>query len=225
LIESTFGANAGIPRATIVGVVGDIRHRSLEASAAPEVYIAASQNPPVAPVMVLRTTGDLAALAVSVRDTLRDIDPTLVTASIRTMNDVRLETVAERRFFTSLMGAFGGLALLLAVIGVYGMVMLTVSERRQEIGIRLALGARPARVVRRLLVDALGLVILGAAAGVGLSLAVMPLLASQLFGVGPADPLTLVAVLVLMLAVAGCAALLPSLSATRADPVSTLRAG
>jgi predicted permease len=218
------GANAGLPLATVVGVAGDIRHRSLETSPAPEVYISYLQNPPMAPLLVLRTAGDPASVSEAVQAAAREIDSTVNIASVRTMSDLRLEAVAERRFFTSLIGAFGFLALLLAAIGVYGVVTLAVAERRQEIGIRLALGATPVKVARGVLSDALRLATIGTGVGVLLALPLMRLMASQLFGVGTTDPVTLGSVPAVMLVVTAVAALVPAVRAMRADPVTTIRA-
>jgi ABC-type antimicrobial peptide transport system permease subunit len=160
----------------------------------------------------------------SVQAAARDVDSTLALASIRTMSDIRLETVAERRFLTALIAGFGLLALVLAAIGVYGVVTLAVSERRHEIGIRLALGATPGGVARDVLAEALRLASVGVAVGLLLSLPLMPLVASLLFGVGAVDPVTLVTVPVLMMALTAVAAMVPAYRAMRADPLTTIRA-
>jgi putative ABC transport system permease protein len=218
------GTNAGLPVATVIGVAGDIRHRSLEAPYAPEVYIHYLQNPPVAPLIVLRTSAAPATLVASVQAAAREVDSTLEMSSIRTMSDIRLETVAERRFLTTLIAGFGLLALVLAAIGVYGVVTFAVSERRHEIGIRLALGATPGGVARGVLTEAVRLATVGVAVGLLLSMPLMPLLASQLFGVGAADPVTLVTVPVLMIVLTAVAAMVPAYRALRSDPLATIRA-
>ncbi len=141
-----FGTDDG-PWTTIVGVIGDVRHTGLDAPPAPEVYIYYLQNPPVNPFLVLRTTGNPLSLVPAVRAQLRALDKDLYAYDIRPMADVRAESVSQRRFILLLVGAFGLLALVMAAVGVYGVMALVVSERTGEMGIRLALGARPSQVL------------------------------------------------------------------------------
>ena len=134
-----------------------------------------------------------------------------------------METLAERRFITKLMGSFGIVALLLSALGVYGVVMLGVVERRREIGIRLAIGALPGDVARGVLADTLRLTAIGVGVGLALVVPVTPLLANQLFGVGVPDPATLGGVPALVVALTTAAALLSAYRAMHADPMATIR--
>jgi putative ABC transport system permease protein len=207
----------------IVGVIGDVRHTGLEREPAPELYVHYLQNPPVNPFIVIRTTGDPAALAETVRAEARTIDKDLPVYDMRTMMDVRAASVAERRFILLLVGAFGVLALVLAAVGVYGVMSVVVTERTQEMGVRLALGARASQVVGLVLGQAARLALLGVVIGVAAAMVLAPLLASQLYGVQPIDPWTFAGVPLVLLALAAVAALVPALRAMRLDPVTALR--
>jgi putative ABC transport system permease protein len=209
---------------TIVGVIGDVRHSGLEAPAAPEMYVSYLQGPPVNPFLVVRTSGDPAALTASVRSELRALDKDIAAYDIRPMAQVRAESVGQRRFVLLLVGAFGALALIMAAVGVYGVMALTVSERTSEIGIRLALGAQPRSVLRLVVAQGVTLAAIGIAIGVGASFALTPLLTAQLFGIRPLDPATMAAVPALLLSVAAFACYVPARRAMRIDPVNALRA-
>jgi hypothetical protein len=121
---------------TVVGVIGDILHGSLEETPRPELYITARQNPPVAPFVVVRTSGDPIAIADAVRTAVRSIDPLTPIYDMRAMTEIRRESVSERRFLLTLVGVFGALALVLAAVGVYGVMAVVVSERTVEVGAR-----------------------------------------------------------------------------------------
>ena len=139
------------------------------------------------------------------------------------MTEVRAESMAERRFVLLLVGAFGVLALIMAAVGVYGVMALVVSERRAEIGIRLALGATPATVLRGILRDGLLLAATGVGAGLCAASLLVPLLSSQLYGVRPFDPATMAGVPLLLMAIALVACLVPAQRAMATDPVDALR--
>lgn len=208
---------------TIVGVVGSVRHTGLEQAPAPELYIPHRQGPPVAPFLVLRTSGDPAALADSVRSSLRDFDRGLALFDIRTMLDVRSASVAPRRFILFLVASFGLLALVLAAVGVYGVMALVVGERTREVGVRLALGAQPGAVLRMVLGQATRLAAVGVAVGLAAAGLLSPLLESQLFGIRSYDPVTFAAVPVALLCVAAAAAYAPARRAMRIDPTQAIR--
>jgi predicted permease len=206
----------------IIGVVGSIRHSSLEETPQPEIYISHFQGPVSGPFIAMRTTGDPTALTSSVRATLKAMgaDPP---SNVRTMDELRTESVGERRFVLWLVGAFGLVALLLAGIGVYGVISLVVAERTSEVGVRLALGARPGQVWSMLVGQAATLGAVGVAIGAGAAFVMTPLAASLLFGVSPADPLTFAGVATLLMLIAIAAGALPARRAMKVDPATALR--
>jgi predicted permease len=217
------GPSSPVRQATIIGVVGDLRHQRLDAAPAPEVYINYLQGPPVAPLLVIRTADHPAALAPAVRAALREVDPTIVPTSVRTMDQLRTASVAERVFLMTLVVAFGVLALALAAVGVYGVLTLVVAERRREMSIRLALGASPRGLFALVINHALALTGAGVVGGIAIALALSPLLSSQLFGIGAADPLSIAGVAAVLLSVALAAAFVPARRVLRADAAATLR--
>jgi predicted permease len=210
------------PWLTIVGVVGSVRHGSLEETPRPEIYIPYRQGPPISPYLVIRTSGDAESLAPAVRETLRQLGVNPPT-DVRTMSQIRSASVGPRRFVLLLVTLFGGVALALAAVGVYGVVALAVGERTAEVGLRLALGARPSQILGLVFGQAMVLAGVGIAAGVALSAAGAPLVASQLFGVSVADPITYAGVAAILAGVAAIAAIVPARRALRVDPASTLR--
>lgn len=217
------GPNVTGPWTTIVGVIGDIRHGGLEEQPQPELYISYLQGPPVSPFIVLRTVGDPAALAETVRAEARLIDKNLPLYDMRTMSTLRSEAVSTRRFILLIVGAFGALALGLAAIGVYGVMSLIVSERTREVGVRLALGAQPSELLGMIVGQAAKLAGIGVALGLAVSLPLAPLLDSQLYGIESFDPLTFVLVPAALLLIATLAALVPARRAMRIDPLAALR--
>ncbi len=217
------GPDPSGPWTTIIGVVGDIRHTSLDADPLPELYLDYAGSPPTSPFLVLRTTGPAAGLIDHVRREARALDPSMAIFDLRAMDDLRAESVADRRFVLVLMSGFGLLALVLAGLGVYGVMSLVVTERTSEVGLRLALGARPTEVRAMVIREALGVAAGGAAIGVAAALAVAPLLGSQLFGVVPHDPVALVAAPLLLMVAAVLAALVPATRAMAVDPAEALR--
>ena len=208
---------------TIIGVIGNLHHTSLDEVPSPEMYIYHRQGPPVAPFIALRTSGDPAALAEVVRNDIRQFDRGLALYDLRTMTDLRSESVSQRRFILVLMGAFGLLALTLAAVGVYGVTALLVGERTREMGLRLALGAAPSSVLRLVVGQAAQMTLAGLGLGVLLAWLLSPLLASQLYGVRPADPITFAVVPVVLLVVSLAAAVVPARRAMRVDPMTALR--
>jgi putative ABC transport system permease protein len=220
--EEPIGKHTG-PWVSIVGVIGDVRHAGLEAPPAPEAYVYYLQNPPVNPFLVLRTSIEPSALIAPVRDELRDVDKDIAAYDVRPMTDVRSESISQRRFMLLLVGTFGALALIMAAVGVFGVMELIVSERRPEIGIRLALGAQAPAVLRSIVREAVSLACIGVVSGLGLSLLLRPLLETQVFGIRAVDPATFLGVPMFLLVVVACASYLPARRALTIDPVETLR--
>jgi putative ABC transport system permease protein len=208
---------------TIIGVIGDIRHGGLEELPQPEMYISYQQGPPVGPFIVLRTTGDPALMAESVRAEARRIDKNLPIYDMRTMSTLRSEAVSTRRFILLIVGAFGALALGLAAIGVYGVMSLIVSERTREVGVRLALGAEPSQLLTMIVGQAARLAGIGVAIGLAVALPMAPFLDSQLYGVTSFDPLTFLSVPIMLVVIAALAAIVPARKAMRIDPLAALR--
>ena len=206
----------------IVGVVGSVRHSSLEETPQPEIYISHLQGPPVGPFMAIRTTGDPSALTAGLQSTLKamNVDPP---SNVHTMDELRSDSVGERRFVLWLVGAFGIVALLVAGIGVYGVISLVVAERTSEVGVRLALGARPGQVWSMLVGQAATLGAVGVVIGLGAAFVMTPLAAALLFGVSPADPLTFAGVATLLMLIAIAAGALPARRAMKVDPATALR--
>ena len=207
---------------SIVGIAGSIRHGSLEETPKPEFYMTYRQGPPTGPFVVMRTSGDPAQLATAVREVARDlgIDPP---RDLRTMDSIRDASVAGRRFVMLLVGAFGVLALGLAALGVFGVVTLIAAERTTEVGIRLALGARPSQVLGMVVGQAIRLAALGIAIGAAVALLLDPVIKAQLFGVTATDPLTYAGVAVILLIVTLAGAVVPARRAMSVDPASALR--
>jgi predicted permease len=208
---------------TIVGVLGDVRHSGPAVPADAEVYIPYQQMPSRIATLVLRTSGDPAALSADVRAMMHEIDPLLPLAGVRPMSDLLADRLAQPRFMATLVGWFAAVAAFLAVTGVYGLLVFSVNQRTREIGVRMAFGAsRPSvvlMVVRQSMVIVVVGVVLGIAAGVVLSRAV----AAQLFEVAPGDPSTVVTMAALMVVAGAVASYFPARRASRVDPVVALR--
>ena len=217
------GTNPQTPWSTVIGVVGDLRHSALDVEPVAEFYIWYLQGPPVSPFLVVRTQGDPGALAASLRAELKTLEKDLAVYDLRTMTEVRSASVAERRFILILALSFGLLALTLAAVGVYGVMALVVSERTQEMGVRLALGAAPRQVLTLVVRQGLMLAATGVFLGILASLALTPMMARQLYGVRTTDPLTLIGVPALLLVVAAIACAVPARRAMRVDPMTALR--
>ncbi len=212
------------PWTTVVGVVGNIRHDSLAAPLRPGVYVPYAQLPHGNVRLVVRTAGDPLALAAPVRAAIWALDPDLPVVDEMTLARVVARSVWQSRLYSWLFGIFGGVALLLAATGVYGVVAYAVSRRTREIGIRMALGASRRDVGRLIVGQGARLAALGLALGLAAAYALTPVLASLLFGVAATDPATFAGATAGLLAVALGAAWLPARRAARLDPAVALRA-
>ena len=162
-------------------------------------------------------------LSKSVREAVAAVDPLVPTGAVRSMDQMLAHSVGLRSFMMMLLSIFGGLALVLASVGIYGVISYAVSQRTREIGVRMALGARPADVLRMILAEGLKLVAVGVALGVAAALMLTRLLEGMIYGVSMRDPLIFVLVNLLMVAVSLAACYVPALRATRVDPITALR--
>jgi putative ABC transport system permease protein len=225
LAAASFFFAGGDSTAEVVGIARDVRYGSFEAEAEPDLYYPALQQSFGGTGMIfVRTRGDPLDLLETVRREIHAIDPNIPLFNLMTMEQRAGAALARPRFATTLLGAFAGIALLLAAIGLYGVMAFSVAQRTREIGLRMALGAEQARVLRGVLRQ--GLLLAGIGIGLGLvgALALQRVIAGMLYGVESSDPLTLAAVSLLMVLAAGLAALLPARRAARVDPMEALRA-
>jgi predicted permease len=228
------GARLHGPWMRIVGVVADVRQAGLSVPPEPQTWTPWMQLPDTALAenptgifknltIILRTSVPPESVIASVRQEVRAIDPLLPLSNVKTLDDVLRESTASERFNASLLGAFAATALLLAAIGVAGVLAISVSRRTAEIGIRLALGARSSDVLVMVLRQGLTLVLLGLAIGLPSAFFVTRLLSTLLFGVGPHDPIAFAGATVLLLAVALAACVAPAIRASRIEPIAALR--
>jgi len=210
---------------TVVGVVGDVKSDSLESAGAAHVYTSLFQNPAYPAVVYLRAGGDPRTLGEAVRREVEAVDPNIPTYGVRSMDDVIARSMAQRRFALQILGFFAGIALLLAAIGIYGVMAYTFSQRTHEIGIRMALGAQPRDILRMAVSEGMSLVAIGLGAGLVGALILTRFLRTMLYAVTPNDPLTFVALPALLAAVALLACFVPARRATQVDPLVALRDG
>ncbi|MFL5578190.1 MAG: ABC transporter permease [Gemmatimonadaceae bacterium] len=224
-LRVTFGDPADTAAAwyTVVGVVGDVAQEGLTARPYAQLYRALDQVPQRSVWISMRTAGDPMAVAGAARAALGAVDPQLPLNDLRTMEDRIAQDIARPRVSVALLACFSAVALVLAAIGIYGVVAYTVAQRTREIGIRMALGARPDGVLRLVLRQGLAPVAAGVGVGLAASLAATRVMHSLLYGVSATDPLTFVAVALFLGAVALAATWLPARRATRVDPLAALR--
>jgi len=209
---------------TVVGVVGDVHHMALEEGSGNEFYIPMRQTQDYGTVdLVVRTSLPTAELASRLREALRPIEPDLPTANMRMLQTMVDRAVSPRRFVVWLLGGFAGFALVLASLGIYAVISYSVSQRTQEIGIRMALGASAEALQRSILLQTLGLAGIGMIVGVVASWVLARTLSGLLFGVTWSDPVTFAGMLVILTGVAALAGYLPARRASRIDPMSALR--
>ena len=208
---------------TIVGVVGHVAHEGLDADPRIQYYIPVAQAGGQFMSVAVSTKGDPHSVVGAVRNAVHSVDPGLPIANINTLDQLVDNSVGQRKLSMILLGVFSGIALLLASIGIYGVMSYSVAQRSRELGIRMALGAERGRVLRLVVGQGMGLAVLGVAIGLVAAFALTRLLASQLYGVGATDPATFGAVAGLLVGVALLASLLPAMRATRVDPVVALR--
>ncbi len=221
--EIKFGFGRGLQGLTIIGVVGDIKSDGFEAPSVPHIYVPLGQFAPVNAVVFLRSRGDVAHLGEAVRREVESVNLNVPVHSIISMDQIIARSVADRRFALELLGVFAAVALLLASIGIYGVMSYSFSQRTHEVGIRVALGAQRLDILRMALGEGMRISVIGLIAGLAGAMIVTRVFRSMLFGIGPADPVTFVFVSGLLAAVALLACYLPARRATRVDPLVALR--
>ena len=235
--QQAFGANDPIgrrvrlgrvgsdaPWLTVVGVVGDVRHTAVQERPQPEIYVPLGQEDVSMMMLATRTDGDPAALTDAVKGALSTVDPTQPVYHVKTLSRLVDDALLANGSAMTTMTVFAGLALLLAAVGIYGVVSYAVGQQMRDFGIRRALGATPGDILRLVLRRGGALVAAGIAIGVGGALGLSRLMQALLFGVSAADPATYAVVAALLLTVGGVACYLPARRAMRADPAATLRA-
>ncbi|MEP7345064.1 MAG: ABC transporter permease [Gemmatimonadaceae bacterium] len=216
--------NRFFDRATIVGIVGDTRDGGLRADPLPQVFMPSALVPFWGSFsFVVRTSGDPMTIAGTVRTAMHDVAPLLPIRNMKVMTDVLDESIAEDRLALMLLGAIAGVALLMAAIGIFGVLAYLVSQRTRELGIRLALGAAPTGVRRLVVMEGIRLAAVGIAIGAIGALSMNRVMSSMVFGIGTTDPVTYVAVSLGLLGVAGLASWVPARRATKVDPMLALR--
>ena len=207
----------------IVGIVSDIRVESLSQQTEPEVYMPLWQRRAFSKHLIVRTTSDPSALAARVRSELHSIDPTAAVEHVKTMTEIRNESVAERSFAMYLLTGFAVLATLLALVGLYGVLSLSVGARIKEIAVRKAIGAQGREIVSLIMGEGFRLIAIGVVLGAGLAVLLGRVLSALLFGVRPADPLALTGAAILFGLVALAACAVPAWRAARVDLMEALR--
>jgi predicted permease len=208
---------------TIVGVVGVVKQYGLETDGKIATYFPQEQQPDNRMFLVARTTSDAASLSAAITREIHAVDPTVVVYGIRTMQERLYDSLARQRFASTLLSAFAAFALLLAAVGLYGVMSYLVTQSTRDIGVRVALGARPGDIIRMVVRQGMELLAVGILAGLAGAAALTRVMASLLFGVSATDAATFAAVPALLAAVAFAATIIPALRAIRVDPIVALR--
>jgi putative ABC transport system permease protein len=211
------------PWRTIIGVVGNIKTDGLDMPTAPHIYISSYQNPNYALTIYVRTKMSSGTLGDVIRREVQSVDPNVPVYAIRTMDEVVARSMAQRRFALEIVGVFAVVALLLAALGIYGVMAYSVTQRTHEIGIRVALGAQPLDILRMTVGEGMILVIFGLVAGLIGAAMLTRLLQTMLYNVKPFDPITYSVIPALLASVALIACLVPARRATQVDPLVALR--
>jgi putative ABC transport system permease protein len=214
---------ANEPWHTIVGVVGEVRHERLEMATRKSIYVPYSQIPDRRMVLTIRTATDPMTLAAAVRGQVKELDPDQPVSDVRPMLEVISRSVWQPRLYAILFGIFAAVALVLATVGIYGVMSYAVTQRTHEIGIRMALGAQSSDVLKMVLGHGLLLALTGVVIGIGAAFALTRLMASLLFNVSATDPVTFIFIALLLMLVALVACLVPARKAMKVDPMVALR--
>jgi putative ABC transport system permease protein len=208
---------------TVVGIVGDVKYTGLGADVGPQIFVPHAQNPFPGMYLVIRTTPDPQSLIAAIRTEILAVDPEQGPTRINTMDELLSDAVAQPRFNTFLIGLFGALGLILAAVGIYGVMSFSVAQRTHEIGIRMALGAQSRDVLKLIVRQGVMLALMGVGIGLAAALALTRLMEGLLFSVSVTDPTTFVAISGLLIGVALVACYIPARRATRVDPMVALR--
>jgi putative ABC transport system permease protein len=207
----------------VIGVVADVKFNTLNATSSEEMYLPSAQSPWPAMTLLVRSSGDFRSLVPAVRAKIAEVDPTLPVSGILSMEDVVSTSVAQPRLIMQFVGVFAGFALLLSAIGIYGVMAYSVTQRKQELGIRVALGAAPRDILRLVVGQGMMLTLIGVAVGVLTSLLLTRLISTLLFGVRAIDPIAFAGSALVLAAAALIACYLPARRATQVDPTVVLR--
>jgi putative ABC transport system permease protein len=207
----------------IVGIAASVKHWGLTQDAPSETYVPDLQSPSLSMFLVVRAASDPTNLVPSIRAQILALDKDQPIYSVRTIDDLLLASISQSRFYMMLLSIFAGIALIMAVVGIYGLIAYSVNQQKHEIGLRLALGARPVDIIRTILGRGMKLALIGVAAGVAAAIALTRLMTGLLHGVSTTDPLTFVGVSLILYLVALMATYFPARSATSVDPAVALR--
>jgi putative ABC transport system permease protein len=217
--------NVDVPKltATVVGIVADVKHNSLDESEQPQLYLSFAQNPHIFASLVVRTNGEALSFSNAVRGAIWAVDSDQPVWKVRTMEWLLERSIGGQRLIMQLLAALSLLAMMLAAVGIYGVLSYSVSQQTRDIGVRLALGAQTGDILRLVLKHGLALALAGVAVGLAGSLAITRLMHGLLYGITATDPLTFVVIALLLLAVALLACWIPARRATKVDPMIALR--
>ena len=223
-VGKRFSTDTGTTWTQIVGVVGDVHQRGLDKNPGDEIYLPLAQNPLLDGSLVVKTAVEPMSVAHKIIELLYEVDPNQPAARVQSMEQVRAESMAAPRLTTNLLGIFAGLALAIAAAGIGGVMALVVSQRKHEIGVRMAIGARPREILQMVLSQGMGLALLGVALGLLGALGLTRVLRQLLFEVEPTDPFTFFGVAFILALAAFIACYIPARRAARVDPIIALRA-
>jgi putative ABC transport system permease protein len=222
-LRQRIGSTDGSDWREIIGVVADVKHFGLDAEARPSMYLPHTQIPSRHMSLVVRTNSGPQPVAPAVRSIVASLDPLLAVSGIQTMESLIADSIAVPRFTLLIFVTFSGLALVLAAVGVYGVMSYTVAQRTAEIGIRMALGAQHRDVLKTVLGQGMTMTAVGLAAGLAAGTVVTRAISRLLFGISPTDPATFISIAAILAAVSFIACYLPARRAMRVDPVVALR--
>jgi putative ABC transport system permease protein len=207
----------------VVGVVGNVRHWGLMEDATPDTYVSDLQNPSPSMFLVVRSSSNQPDLVSAIRKEILSIDKDQPVYSVRTIDELLSRSYSQLRFYMLLLTIFAGIALVMAVVGIYGVLAYSVSQRKREIGVRLALGAQRSDIIKMVLAQGMKLVLIGIVAGIAVAIPLTRLMSSLFYGVSSVDPLTYVGLSLFLALIALISSYIPARSATRVDPAITLR--